>query len=145
MRTPTPQTEEFYEALKLRRCPHLRLLRMNGEYHGNCSIPSSFTSTQLHPSPTWSEKHQRKKEVPNEAVVDEDALDDAERLVSGVLVCLREALDGYGAHQILSVGRGTASEAWTKPSLLISMFNIVGGEEAIGDGKVPAAGCQREN
>jgi dipeptidyl aminopeptidase/acylaminoacyl peptidase len=47
MRTPMPQSEEFYEALKLRGVP-TALIRMNGEYHGTTSIPSNFMRTQLY-------------------------------------------------------------------------------------------------
>ena len=58
MRTPMPQTEEFYEALKLRGVP-TALVRMNGEYHGTGSIPSNFMRTQLYLR-YWFEKYARK-------------------------------------------------------------------------------------
>jgi dipeptidyl aminopeptidase/acylaminoacyl peptidase len=58
MRTPMPQSEEFYEALKLRGVP-TALVRMNGEYHGTGSIPSNFMRTQLYLR-YWFEKYQRK-------------------------------------------------------------------------------------
>jgi dipeptidyl aminopeptidase/acylaminoacyl peptidase len=58
MRTPMPQTEEFYEALKLRGVP-TAMVRMNGEYHGTGSIPSNFMRTQLYLR-YWFEKYQRK-------------------------------------------------------------------------------------
>ena len=58
MRTPMPQTEEFYQALKLRGVP-TAMVRMNGEYHGTGSIPSNFMRTQLYLR-YWFEKYQRK-------------------------------------------------------------------------------------
>ena len=58
MRTPMPQSEEFYEALKLRGVP-TALVRMNGEYHGTGSIPSNFMRTQLYLR-YWFEKYSRK-------------------------------------------------------------------------------------
>ena len=47
LRTPIPQTEEFYRALKLRGIP-TAMLRMNNEYHGTSSTPSNFLRTQLY-------------------------------------------------------------------------------------------------
>ena len=38
MRTPMPQTEEFYSALKMRGVP-ARLLRFESEWHGTESTP----------------------------------------------------------------------------------------------------------
>ena len=58
MRTPMPQTEEFYQALKLRGVP-TAMVRMNGEYHGTGSIPSNFMRTQLYLR-YWFEKYSRK-------------------------------------------------------------------------------------
>ncbi|HEU4995690.1 MAG TPA: S9 family peptidase [Gemmatimonadaceae bacterium] len=47
MRTPMPQTEEFYAALKMRGIP-TALLRFEGEYHGTSSKPSNWVRTQLY-------------------------------------------------------------------------------------------------
>ncbi|HEU4989087.1 MAG TPA: S9 family peptidase, partial [Gemmatimonadaceae bacterium] len=47
LRTPIPQTEEFYRALRLRNVP-TAMLRMNNEYHGTSSTPSNFLRTQLY-------------------------------------------------------------------------------------------------
>ncbi|PYP75406.1 MAG: S9 family peptidase [Gemmatimonadetes bacterium] len=47
MRTPMPQSEEYYEALKARGIP-AALLRFEGEYHGTGSKPSNFMRTQLY-------------------------------------------------------------------------------------------------
>ena len=58
MRTPMPQTEEFYQALKLRGVP-TAMVRMNGEYHGTSSIPSNFMRTQLYHR-YWFEKYAKK-------------------------------------------------------------------------------------
>ena len=46
-RTPMPQTEEYYAALKVRGVP-VRLLQFEGEYHGTASKPSNFIRTQLY-------------------------------------------------------------------------------------------------
>ncbi|HYD53997.1 MAG TPA: S9 family peptidase [Gemmatimonadaceae bacterium] len=47
LRTPMPQSEEYYAALKMRGVP-TALLRFNGEYHGTSSRPSNFMRTQLY-------------------------------------------------------------------------------------------------
>jgi dipeptidyl aminopeptidase/acylaminoacyl peptidase len=47
MRTPIPQAEEFYSALKLRGIP-TTLLRFEGEWHGTESIPSNWMRTMLY-------------------------------------------------------------------------------------------------
>lgn len=47
MRTPMPQSEEYYSALKMRGVP-AALLRFEGEYHGTGSKPSNFMRTQLY-------------------------------------------------------------------------------------------------
>ena len=47
MRTPIPQTEEFYQALKMERVP-TKMIRMNDEWHGTGSNPSNFIRTQLY-------------------------------------------------------------------------------------------------
>ena len=56
-RTPIPQTEEFFAALKVRGVPAV-MLRFNGEYHGTGSKPSNFMRTQLYMM-SWFEKHRR--------------------------------------------------------------------------------------
>ena len=55
LRTPISQTEEFYQALKLRKVP-TAMVRMNGEWHGTSSKPSNFLRTQLLLR-AWFEKH----------------------------------------------------------------------------------------
>jgi dipeptidyl aminopeptidase/acylaminoacyl peptidase len=47
LRTPMPQSEEFYIALKMRGVP-TALLRFEGEYHGTSSRPSNWLRTQLY-------------------------------------------------------------------------------------------------
>ena len=47
MRTPIPQTEEYYAALKMRGVP-AALLRFEGEYHGTSSKPTNWMRTQLY-------------------------------------------------------------------------------------------------
>ncbi|MEO6446737.1 MAG: S9 family peptidase [Gemmatimonadaceae bacterium] len=47
LRTPMPQTEEFYEALKFRKVP-AAMIRFNNEWHGTSSTPSNFLRTQLY-------------------------------------------------------------------------------------------------
>ena len=47
LRTPMPQTEEFYQALKLRKVP-TAMIRFNNEWHGTSSTPSNWLRTQLY-------------------------------------------------------------------------------------------------
>jgi len=47
MRTPMPQSEEFYSALKMRGIPAV-LLRFENEWHGTSSRPSNWMRTQLY-------------------------------------------------------------------------------------------------
>ena len=47
LRTPMPQTEEFYEALKVRKVP-TAMIRFKDEWHGTASKPSNFLRTQLY-------------------------------------------------------------------------------------------------
>jgi dipeptidyl aminopeptidase/acylaminoacyl peptidase len=47
MRTPMPQTEEYYSALKVRGVPAM-LLRFENEWHGTGSRPSNWMRTQLY-------------------------------------------------------------------------------------------------
>ncbi len=47
LRTPMPQTEEYYAALRMRGVP-TTLLRFEGEYHGTGSRPSNWMRTQLY-------------------------------------------------------------------------------------------------
>ncbi len=58
LRTPMPQTEEFYRALKLRGVPTM-MVRMNNEYHGTSSTPSNFLRTQLYLR-SWFDKYSSK-------------------------------------------------------------------------------------
>jgi dipeptidyl aminopeptidase/acylaminoacyl peptidase len=57
LRTPISQTEEFYEALKLRKVP-TAMVRFNDEFHGTTSKPSNFIRTQLYLR-RWFTKHGR--------------------------------------------------------------------------------------
>jgi dipeptidyl aminopeptidase/acylaminoacyl peptidase len=54
-RTPIPQTEEFYSALKMRGVPTM-MLRFADEYHGTGSKPSNFMRTQLYMM-SWFQKY----------------------------------------------------------------------------------------
>jgi dipeptidyl aminopeptidase/acylaminoacyl peptidase len=47
LRTPMPQSEEFYAALRMRGVP-AALIRFAGEFHGTGSKPSNFMRTQLY-------------------------------------------------------------------------------------------------
>jgi dipeptidyl aminopeptidase/acylaminoacyl peptidase len=47
LRTPMPQSEEYYIALKMRGIP-TALLRFEGEYHGTSSKPSNWLRTQYY-------------------------------------------------------------------------------------------------
>jgi len=58
MRTPMGQTEEFYQALKLRKVP-TAMVRFNDEWHGTGSKPSNFLRTQLYLR-YWFEKYMKK-------------------------------------------------------------------------------------
>lgn len=70
-RTPMPQSEEFFAALKMRDIP-TRLLRFNGEFHGTSSKPSNAMRTILYML-DWYEQHQRGGEMPGEeSVTSED-------------------------------------------------------------------------
>ena len=55
LRTPMPQTEEYYSALKMLKVPVV-MVRFNGEYHGTSSKPSNFLRTQLYMM-SWYQKH----------------------------------------------------------------------------------------
>lgn len=54
LRTPMPQTEEFYQALKVMRVP-TKMVRFNDEWHGTSSKPSNFLRTQLYLRKWWDE------------------------------------------------------------------------------------------
>jgi dipeptidyl aminopeptidase/acylaminoacyl peptidase len=57
LRTPMPQSEEYYSALKYRGVP-TELLRFEGEYHGTGSRPSNWMRTQLYMT-SWYERWRR--------------------------------------------------------------------------------------
>jgi len=57
LRTPMPQTEEYYQALKMLKVP-TAMVRFNDEWHGTSSKPSNFIRTQLYLR-DWFEKHAR--------------------------------------------------------------------------------------
>jgi dipeptidyl aminopeptidase/acylaminoacyl peptidase len=59
-RTPMPQTEEYYAALKVRGVP-VKLLQFEGEYHGTASKPSNFIRTQLYMM-SWFKRYTRTPE-----------------------------------------------------------------------------------
>jgi len=56
-RTPMPQTEEYYAALKMKGVP-VKLLQFNEEYHGTGSKPSNYIRTQLYMM-SWFNKYTR--------------------------------------------------------------------------------------
>ena len=58
LRTPIPQTEEYYSALKMRKVPVVMLL-FSGEYHGTSSKPSNFLRTQLYLR-SWFDRYSTK-------------------------------------------------------------------------------------
>ena len=47
LRTPMGQTEEYFQALKLRKVP-TAMVRFQNEYHGTSSMPSNFLRTALY-------------------------------------------------------------------------------------------------
>ena len=57
LRTPMGQTEEYYEALKIRKVP-TAMVRFNDEWHGTSSTPSNFLRTQLYLR-SWFDKYQQ--------------------------------------------------------------------------------------
>jgi len=57
LRTPMPQSEEYYSALKMRGVP-TALLRFANEFHGTSSRPSNFLRTQLYMM-SWYQKYKR--------------------------------------------------------------------------------------
>jgi dipeptidyl aminopeptidase/acylaminoacyl peptidase len=59
-RTPMPQTEEYYAALKVRNVP-VTLVQFEGEYHGTGSKPSNFIRTQLYMM-SWFKRYTRSAE-----------------------------------------------------------------------------------
>jgi dipeptidyl aminopeptidase/acylaminoacyl peptidase len=56
-RTPMPQTEEYYSALKMRGVP-TTLLQFEGEFHGTGSKPSNWVRTQLYMM-SWFSRYSR--------------------------------------------------------------------------------------
>ena len=58
LRTPISQTEEFYQALKVRKVP-TAMIRFNDEWHGTSSRPSNYIRTQLYLR-SWFEKWAKK-------------------------------------------------------------------------------------
>ena len=66
LRTPMPQTEQFYSALKLLKVP-TAMLRMNNEWHGTTTTPSNFVRTQLYLR-YWFDKYKRGPAVTTTAV-----------------------------------------------------------------------------
>ena len=65
-RTPMPQTEEYYAALKVRGVP-VKLLQFEGEYHGTGSKPSNFIRTQLYMM-SWFKQYARAADGKSAAV-----------------------------------------------------------------------------
>jgi dipeptidyl aminopeptidase/acylaminoacyl peptidase len=57
LRTPMPQTEEYYQALRVLKVP-TAMVRFKSEWHGTSSMPSNFLRTQIYLR-EWFEKHRR--------------------------------------------------------------------------------------
>ncbi len=55
LRTPMPQTEQFYSALKVLKVP-TAMIRFTDEWHGTSSKPSNFMRTQLYLR-SWFERY----------------------------------------------------------------------------------------
>ncbi len=62
LRTPMPQTEEFYQALRYLKVP-TAMVRFKDEWHGTSSRPSNFLRTQLYLR-SWFERHRSGAEPP---------------------------------------------------------------------------------
>ena len=56
-RTPMPQTEEYFSALKVKGVP-TTLLQFEGEYHGTGAKPSNYIRTQLYMM-SWFKRYAR--------------------------------------------------------------------------------------
>lgn len=65
MRTPMPQSEDYYAALKMRGVP-TKLLRFRGEYHGTSSKPSNMLRT-IQYMDAWYRQWTKKGEVTEES------------------------------------------------------------------------------
>ena len=61
LRTPIPQTEEYYAALKVLGVP-TAMIRFQDEWHGTSSNPSNFMRTQLYLR-EWFQRHARPRGV----------------------------------------------------------------------------------
>lgn len=61
LRTPMPQTEEYYQALKVLGVP-TAMIRFQEEWHGTSSKPSNFLRTQLYLR-EWFNRHSRPRGV----------------------------------------------------------------------------------
>ena len=57
LRTPMPQTEEYYQALRVLKVPTV-MVRFKNEWHGTSSMPSNFLRTQIYLR-EWFAKHRR--------------------------------------------------------------------------------------
>ncbi len=57
LRTPMPQTEEYYQALRVLKVP-TAMVRFKNEWHGTSSMPSNFLRTQIYLR-EWFQKHAR--------------------------------------------------------------------------------------
>jgi len=66
-RTPMPQTEEYFSALKMRGVP-TRVLQFDGEFHGTGSKPSNWMRTQLYMM-SWFKRWTR---TPDGKIVDSE-------------------------------------------------------------------------
>jgi len=61
LRTPMPQTEEYYAALKVLGV-ETAMIRFNNEWHGTTSTPSNFLRTQLFLR-EWFKRNERARSV----------------------------------------------------------------------------------
>ena len=61
-RTPIPQSEEFYQALKYRGVPSA-MLRFDQEFHGTGSKPSNWMRTQLYMM-SWFQRYSGSPPLP---------------------------------------------------------------------------------
>ncbi|MDE2805767.1 MAG: S9 family peptidase [Gemmatimonadota bacterium] len=64
LRTPMPQTEEYYQALRVLNVP-TAMIRFKNEWHGTSSMPSNFLRTHIYLR-EWFEKHRRGGRVTDE-------------------------------------------------------------------------------
>ncbi len=71
LRTPVPQSEEFYQALKIEGVP-TKMIYMQNEWHGTSRNPSNFLRTELYQL-DWFEQYMTKEMKDRRMITDDTA------------------------------------------------------------------------